>query len=93
MRTPKLVSRKVLQTAIGVGSLPHAVPRQLAMDFSLLDERTFVRAEKEGRLRPIKRNKQTVSYLKSELLAFLGLAEDGSIAGSEPARRRTAAAR
>jgi hypothetical protein len=62
------------------------------MDFSLLDERTFVRAEKDGRLHPIKRNKQTVSYLKSELLAFLGLAEDGSIAGSEPARRRRTAA-
>ena len=85
------VTRKILQKAIPLESLPHIVARPLAIDFSLLDERTFIRAEKDGLLRPIKRNKQTVSYLRSELLAFLGLAEDGSIADSKPAQRRPAA--
>ncbi len=92
MRTPSQASRKVLPKAIGIESLPHLVSRPLSMDFSLLDERTFIRAEKEGWLTPIKRNRQTVSYLRSELLAFLGLNEDGSIADNKTAQRRRAAA-
>lgn len=59
------------------------------MDFSLLDERTFFRAEQSGQLTPVKRNRQTVSYLRSELLAFLDLAEDGSIAADKPAPTST----
>ena len=85
LKQPKPATRKLLPRAVELWQLPHLVPRPLAMDFSLLDERTFVRAEERGALHPIKRNKQTVSYLRSELLAFLGLAEDGSIARSKPA--------
>ena len=90
-RKPKTATRKVLPRAVELSQLPYLVPRPLAMDFSLLDERTFVRAEERGLLNAVKRNKQSVSYLKSELLAFLGLAADGSIIGSKSASRHRAA--
>jgi hypothetical protein len=90
MRKPKISTTKVLERAIDISSLPYLVPRPLAVDFSLLDVRTFFRAERDGKLHPIKRNRQTVSYLRSELLAFLGLTEDGSIASKRPGAVRKA---
>ena len=91
LRKPKSPTRKLLPVAVELRSLPFLVSRPLAMDFSLLTERTFIRAEEEGRLTPIKRNRQSVSYLRSDLLAFLGLAEDGSIPVTKPAQRRSKA--
>jgi hypothetical protein len=74
MRKPKYKTTKVLREAIRIEQLPPMVPRPLAADFALLSVRTLIRAEKEGLLHPKKRNRQSVSYDKDELLAFLGIA-------------------
>jgi hypothetical protein len=67
-------TRRVLERAIPVESLPPLVPRSLACDFSLLTPRTFDRAVEKGLLTPVKRNSRTVSYHRDELLKFLGFA-------------------
>ena len=72
MRKPKLKTSKVLKVAISVEQLPPLVPRGLAADFALVNERTLIRAERKGLLSPIKRNLRTVSYRKDELLKYLG---------------------
>ena len=66
-------TRKVLERAIPIESLPALVPKQLACDFSLLTARTLDRAVEKGLLTPVKRNARSVSYRKEDLLAYLGL--------------------
>ena len=63
----------LLDRAIEIWQLPPLTPRPLAVKFSTLSERTFMRAEAKGLLHPIKRNSQAVSYDRRELLKFLGL--------------------
>lgn len=63
----------LLNQAIEVSQLGPLVPRPVAVKFSNLSERTFRRAELGNQLTPIKRNSQSVSYRKEQLLAFLGL--------------------
>ena len=67
-------TRRILERAIPVESLPPLVPKQLACDFSLLTTRTLDRAVEKGLLHPVKRNSRAVSYHRDELLQFLGFA-------------------
>jgi hypothetical protein len=73
MRKPNAKSLNLLNSAIRVEQLPAVVPRGVAVDFSQLSRRTLLRAEKLGRLRPIRRNKTSVGYRRENLLEFLGL--------------------
>jgi hypothetical protein len=73
-KTRREKTRRVLERAIPVESLPPLVSKALACDFSLLTPRTFDRAVEKGLLTPVKRNSRTVSYHRDELLAFLGFA-------------------
>ena len=63
----------LLDKAIEIWQLPPLVSRQIAVKFSDLSERTYMRAEQKGLLHPINRNSQSVSYDRRELLKFLGL--------------------
>ena len=67
-------TRKVLERAIPIESLPALVPKQLACDFSLLTARTLDRAVEKGLLTPVERIARSVSYHKDEVLKFLGFA-------------------
>ena len=68
-------TRNLLEKAITIDQLPAVVPRPVAADFSVLSKRSSIRAEKEGRLKPIRRGPQSVGYLKEDFLRFLGLSE------------------
>ena len=65
-------SSKILERPLEPWMLPIVVERPLAAKFAGLSTRTLQRAESKGQLTPIKRNSRTVSYLRSELLSFLG---------------------
>lgn len=73
-RKPSSKTRRLLETPIEVDMLPPYVPRAVAVDFSQLCARTFLRAERQGLLKPIRRGVQAVSYERSDLLRFLGIA-------------------
>ena len=45
----------------------------VAAAFALMSKRSLWRAEQEGKLTPIRRGKQNVSYERGELLRFLGI--------------------
>jgi hypothetical protein len=66
-------TRKLLDRAIEPSQLPFLVSRPLAVNFSGLSSRTFLRAERAGKLTPIKRNKSSTFYLRSNLLTYLGI--------------------
>jgi hypothetical protein len=66
-------TRNLLKKAIGIEQLPVLVPRAVAADFGILSKRTLIRAEQDGRLTPIRRGSQAVSYRREELLRFLGI--------------------
>jgi hypothetical protein len=82
--------RALLERPIEIEELPPIVPRPVAAAFSLLNPRTLLRAEEEGKLTPIKRGKQSVSYRRDELLRFLGLTK--SKAEPPPLHQRAKAA-
>lgn len=67
-------SSKLLDHPIDPRTLPIVVPRTLAAKFGCLSTKTLQRAERLGRLTPIKRNTRTVAYQRDELLRFLGAA-------------------
>ena len=66
-------TKRVLKTAIRIEQLPELIARPLAADFACVNPRTLMRAERRGELTPIKRNRKTVCYRKSDLLEFLGI--------------------
>jgi hypothetical protein len=61
------------QKAITVEQIPEFVPRPLASVFGFISKRTLLRAERDGKLTPIRRGVQNVLYRKDELLKFLGI--------------------
>lgn len=74
--TPSKISpkaRKLLDRAIEVNQLPPVVSRPVAVLFSGLSSRTFRRAERTGKIVPIKRNRSSTFYRRSDLLAYLGI--------------------
>ena len=77
----------LIERAILVEELPAAVPRPLAAKFGLVSTRTLNNHEyPRSPLNPIRRNTRSVSYLKTELLAFFGITEPDAV--SKPAKRR-----
>jgi hypothetical protein len=76
-----------LKELLTVEELPPLVPRPLAAKFGFMSTRTLKNHEApKGPLNPIKRNARSVSYLKEELLAFLGISEPAKL----PKGRRAA---
>jgi hypothetical protein len=77
----------LVERALTVEELPPLVPRPLAAKFGFMSTRTLKNHEApKGPLNPIKRNARSVSYLKEELLAFLGISEPAKL----PKGRRAA---
>ena len=77
----------LVERALTVEELPPVVPRTLAAKFGFMSTRTLKNQEApKGPLNPIKRNARSVSYLKEELLAFLGISEPAKLPkGRRPA--------
>jgi hypothetical protein len=75
--------------AITVEMLPPLVPRPVAAVFGLISKRTLQRAELAGRLTPVRRGAQNVSYKKEELLKFLGIGAPPVTAAAKASRAST----
>jgi len=80
----------LIERAIQAEELGPLVPRSLAARFGFVSPRTLKNHEfPKGPLNPVKRNARSVSYLKTELLAFFGLTEPPQ-PKRRPRRRATA---
>jgi hypothetical protein len=80
----KSKSALLIERAVQLEELGPIIPRRVAAKFGCMSPRTLKNHEyPRGPLNPIRRNSRSVSYLKTELLAFLGLTEPD--AASKPA--------
>ena len=75
VRKPNVKTRLLFETPIRLEQLPVLVPRAVAADFAVVSVRTLMRAERDGKLTPIRRGDQAVSYRRDEFLKFLGITE------------------
>ena len=69
-------TRLLLERPIQREELPVLIPRGVAADFAVCSKRTLIRAERDGKLTPVRRGNQSVSYRRGEFLKFLGISED-----------------
>ena len=76
MSMSKSKSPLLIERAIQIEELPALVPRTMAARFGAMSTRTLKNHEApRGPLNPVRRNSRSVSYLREELLAFLGIPE------------------
>jgi hypothetical protein len=73
MRKDDPKTRNLLERPIELSQLPPLIPRPVGAKFAVLSPKTLARAEREGKLTPIRRGKTNVSYDREEFLRWLGI--------------------